>query len=891
MDSRWKAICTVGLILILLAAFHLYQVISFQRNHLQELIQVQQSSQNLLVRTIEKQIYNQYISRITSFSRSKPEVMEAFARRDREKLLALSQKYYEIFRKENPSFFIFHYFLPDNTTFLRVHIPDFYGDDLTRIRPIASEVNRTHKQHTGIEIGRMGIFYRVVQPVFFNDEYVGALEFGIELNQLLETMREIFPEDIGLLINKSHYDKATLLDKKDLKTCGHYVLLSTGSGFFAKIPADFDFDCGPEGTRISIDGSTYHLSSDLEIKNYQGYPIGKIIIATNITDHMRELQKTLMVSTITSVLLLILVLCLLYASFGSLMNKIFALNASLKKINLNLETTVRKRTLQLESEISERKLAYVELEEEMNQRQQIESRLEEEKELLSLTLRSIADAVISTDTSGKIVLMNRSAEELTGFDRKEAIGRPLCDVLKLQDEEQVKPCENFIRHILESEPGATFESSAQLLARDGGKINITESGAPIRNKKGVPIGVILVFRDVTGQKRLEEEMLKVEKLESIGMLAGGIAHDFNNILTAIMGNINLAAAITGPDHEIRDMMMTSENAVLRARDLTRQLLTFARGDKPVKQLTTLPELIEKSVKLTVSSSKIEYDANFAPGLWPVEIDRGQLNQVMQSMLQNACEAMENKGTLSISAENVPREESVALSLPPADYVKIMIKDSGHGIEEKDLPKIFDPYFSTKERGSDKGSGLGLAMAHSIIMQHEGIIRAESTPGSGAVFTIYLIASPQATVQGKEKNIHPETKKGKGKILVMDDEELVLDVAKMMLDHMGYEVELALDGRAVLDLYQKNKEAGRGVVAVIMDLTIPGGMGGEEAVQELLKIDPLAQCIVSSGYANDPIMANYKEYGFSGVLMKPFKVDELWRVLNRMGNTNEQDPQF
>ena len=508
-------------------------------------------------------------------------------------------------------------------------------------------------------------------------------------------------------------------------------------------------------------------------------------------------------------------------------------------------------------------------------RKQAETALAEEKERLAVTLRSIGDGVICTDTAGTVVLMNRAAEELTGWPEKEAASKPLNKVFHIINENTRKECENPVTKVMKTGKIIGLANHTALVARDGRERVIADSGAPIRDAGKNIIGVVLVFRDITEKQKMEQELLKLDKLKSIGILAGGIAHDFNNLLMAILGNISIAKLAADPGGKIFERLTEAEKASLRARDLTRQLLTFSKGGAPVKKTILIMELIKESTGFALKGSNVRCKFQIDDDLWPVEADEGQISQVINNLVINADQAMPDGGIIKIQADNIIAGAKDILALKEGKYVKISIKDEGIGISKKYLTKIFDPYFSTKQ----KGSGLGLASAFSIITNHDGHIAVESEPKTGTVFNIYLPASFKDVAATKKDKKMPAM--GRGKILVMDDEEIVREVMGEMLKAIGYESELARDGTEAIELYKKAGDAGKEFDAVIFDLTVPGGMGGREAAEKLIEINPEVRIIVSSGYSGDPVMAEFKKYGFSGVLVKPYKIKELSKVLQHL----------
>jgi PAS domain S-box-containing protein len=385
--------------------------------------------------------------------------------------------------------------------------------------------------------------------------------------------------------------------------------------------------------------------------------------------------------------------------------------------------------------------------------------------------------------------------------------------------------------------------------------------------------VLVSIVDITTHKRMEEEVLKIEKLESLGVLAGGIAHDFNNVLTPILANISIAKHYGDLDDDIAEMLTDAEKASLHAKSLTQQLLTFSKGGGLVKKSASVSKLLEDASKFALSGSNVRYECSIPEPLWPVEMDEGQITQVIHNMIINADQAMPGGGTVKIRAENVATGPEDSFPLKKGKYVRISIADQGVGIPEKQLPKIFDPFYTTKE----KGSGLGLSTSFTIVDRHDGTIQVESHKGVGTTFHIYLPASEKD--RSIEQQEWKRTKTGQGRVLLVDDQEAVRKVAGRILERLGYEVEFARDGAEGIKLYEGAMKRKQPFDMVILDLTIPGGMGGRETIQELKKMDPGASVIVSSGYSDDPIMSDYKEYGVSGVVTKPYRIDDLAEAIN------------
>ena len=520
------------------------------------------------------------------------------------------------------------------------------------------------------------------------------------------------------------------------------------------------------------------------------------------------------------------------------------------------------------------RLVRMEVAHDISRRKEAEEELLAEKERLAVTLHSIGDGVITTDVEGRVILANRIAEEITGWAQHEALGKPLSEVFQIIDKKTTKPCADPVTQVLETGRVIALAENTILIDREGRERVIADSGAPIRDEENRIIGVVLVFRDVTEEIQLREEALKAKKLESVGVLAGGIAHDFNNILTAILGNIDLASHMVGEDHESYRLLQIAEKASIRAKGLTQQLLTFAKGGDPVLETSFLEEIVKDSAVFVLSGSNVSCVFDFQEDLYWANIDKGQISQVIQNIIINADNAMSDGGTINVKCENVTLTEPVSLPLSAGRYVKISISDTGCGIDQENLTRIFDPYFSTKE----VGQGLGLAIVRSIVQKHQGHIVADSQLGKGTTFYIYLPALEPEQKKVEDLFITAESTVQKARIVIMDDEEMVREIASGILDRFGHETLHAADGEEAIKIYQREKSQGRPIDLVIMDLTIPGAMGGKEAITQLLHIDSEARVIVSSGYANDPVMANYREYGFVAAIQKPFQLSELiWIV--------------
>lgn len=505
--------------------------------------------------------------------------------------------------------------------------------------------------------------------------------------------------------------------------------------------------------------------------------------------------------------------------------------------------------------------------EDITERKRVEEALRESEEMLRGILNQSSIVIYVKDVEGRFLLINRKFEKLFHISNEKIVGKTDFDIFPKEN------AQAFKENDLEALRSDTPIEREEVIPQEDGLHTYISVKFQLKNTDGKPFAICGISTDITERNQLEVERTKAAKLESIGLLAGGIAHDFNNILSAILGNVSLANMIASEEKsEASESLAAAESACGRARDLTQQLLTFSKGGAPVKKIISLSGLIKETSGFALRGSNVICRHHISQDLWSCEVDEGQISQVIHNLLINADQAMPEGGTIDFRAENVTVGPTGQLPLDDGGYIKLTIKDQGLGIPEEHLSKIFDPYFSTKQ----KGSGLGLATTYSIIKRHAGHVTVESGPKVGTTFTIYLPASrKQAEVTKRKKKIVTDIR---GKILVMDDERALRDVISRMLEQIGHKVECASDGERAVKKYKQAKKSGQPFDALILDLTIPGGMGGRETIAKLLEIDPEVRAIVSSGYSNDPVVSNYQDYGFSGEVSKPYQIEQLRAVL-------------
>ncbi|MBC8395001.1 MAG: response regulator [Deltaproteobacteria bacterium] len=546
----------------------------------------------------------------------------------------------------------------------------------------------------------------------------------------------------------------------------------------------------------------------------------------------------------------------------------------LRKHRDHLEELVEERTKEISKTNEQLRL-------EIAERARTEEALRESEERYRSLYSSMNEGVclheIIYDRSGiavdyQITDVNSSYESIMGFSRQEAIGSKASELYGTGE----APFLSAYAKVVETGEPANFETFWSPLEKHL-RISVFSPG---KDKFAA------VFSDITKHHQLQAQLQQVQKLESIGILAGGLAHDFNNLLAIIAGNIDLAKYDLKPEAHVYQYLEEAGNASLRAKELTKQLITFSKGGTPFKAVGLIGGLVEDTTNLTIEQSNVTCDLSIAGDLWPVEFDESQMKHALKNLIDNAVEAMPDGGSIHVMTENFEidsKAKQTALPFSEGKYVKISIQDQGVGIPQENISTIFDPYFSTKEMGVQKGMGLGLSIAYSIIKKHAGYITVESEVDAGTLVNVYLPIHVKI-ISERELREPPKPEKPEvrtGKILVMDDEEMIRKLSGQLLSRLGYESEVAQDGIEAVELYEKAKNAGNVFDVVILDLSVKIGMGGKDAVKKLIEGDPEVKAIVSSGYSDDPVMSNFGDYGFTGALAKPYEMKDLDDIIKKV----------
>ena len=499
-----------------------------------------------------------------------------------------------------------------------------------------------------------------------------------------------------------------------------------------------------------------------------------------------------------------------------------------------------------------------------------EEALRESEHRFRKVFETAAVGIVICSRDGRMVKVNPAFCEFIGYGPEELHARTMLDITH---PDHRKESIARMRKLKES-PSVALEGEKRYLHKDGRAIWGQIRATNFIDVQGEAVNSVVIVQDITERKLVEGDLLRIQKLESLAVLAGGIAHDFNNILTGVLGNVSLARVIAEGNPKLQDRLARAEHAATRARDLTLQLQTFARGGEPDRRAAFIGDIVSEAADFCLRGSKVRCEVSAESSPWPAEVDPGQIGQVFSNLLINAQQAMPEGGTVEVRTENVVVDPGSLLPLGPGRYVRVIVADGGIGIPEDELDQIFDPYFTTKATGS----GLGLATSYSIIRKHGGHITVDSAVTAGTRFAVYLPAAAAGVVPLVEGRVQAEPASGSGRILLMDDEAIVAETDRSILENFGYEVVTVLDGGDVLPRYRAARASGRPFDLVIMDLTVPGGHGGAEVIGALRRYDPAVRALVSSGYSTNPVMAEFERWGFRAALPKPHTARELLQAV-------------
>ncbi len=825
MSEKNKAISLVGLILLIFSLAFLYQEITYSNKNLAQSISVAESSMNATILSIQDFSFSPYKSRIKNILQTNPEIAEAFAQKDRQLLYSLLLPRYNALKNENKYFYVMHLHLPDATTLLRMHAPEHYGDNLKDVRPIVDAVHQTKQILAGFEIGRHGPFYRIVSPVFYQDRYVGAIEFGIKAHEVLESLENKTSHLATSFFEKEQWKKFTKSPPEHSVTIEHYIVITHGDNLFSKLPSKLKPFIKDQ--QITIDGLEYILHFHPVYTDFLGTPIGGVLVLQNISQLIAEKNKFIIHAVLFTSLLLLLSFLILYFTFGTMLSKL----------------------------VRAEKLAST-------------AKAEWER-----TFDAVPDMISIIDDQHRIVRANKAMANNLDIPIQKLIHT---NCYKTMHATEGPP--DYCPHskLLKDHKNHSVEIFDEHQQR-----YYTISVSPLTNDKGEFFGSVHITRDITDQKMKEEEKLKTEeklqkaeKMEAIGILAGGVAHDLNNILSGVVSYPELLLLQLSPHDKLYKPIKDIHDSGKRAAAVVADLLTVARGVATVKKIVSPNTLIKEYLaspefmKLKSLHSDVTIDLNLEEDAWNINCSPVHIQKAVMNLITNAIEAIDSHGTVHISTENQMSDflSNIPSSLDSGEYMILRIQDSGSGIAQRDLEHIFEPFYTKKVMGRS-GTGLGLAVVWNTVKDHGAFIQVESN-NSGTTFTLYF-APCHNKAPVKETVPERSTFEGSGTILVVDDEDQQRDIASRILTLLGYTVESVASGEEAVARCQL-----AAFDLILLDMLMDPGINGLETYKQIIQFSPSQKAIIASGFSESSHVGNAKTLGVGAFIKKPYSIEQL-----------------
>jgi PAS domain S-box-containing protein len=827
MSEKNKAILLVNLILLILSAAFFYQGIRFSNKTLAQSIKIAEESMNITLLSIQEFSFKPYNARIKSFLKVDPAIVKAFAQRDKKLLYQLVRPKYEALKRENKYFHVMHFHLPDATTFLRVHEPEYYGDNLKDVRPIVDAVHETKKLLTGYEVGRHGPFYRIVYPVFYQGKYIGAYEFGIEAHSVLALLQQKTPHPATAFFLKERWSKIHNFPTDQLRSFGEHVLVTHDDPLFKELLPDITLEEGDK--RVIAGKKEYILHSHPIFTDYQGKVIGGLAVMQDISQLVAAKNDFFFRASIFTTVLLLLSFLVLYFTFGKMIVKV----------------------------------------------------VEAEKDW-ERTFNAVPDMISILDNQHHIVKANSAMVE--------SIGLPLSDIIStkcykiVHNSDAPPPYCPHVKLINDQQPHY-YETFDEVREK-----HYSIAVSPLTDRKGDFCGSVHISRDITRQKKAEaermvaeEKLQKAERMEAIGLMAGGVAHDLNNILSGLVTYPELLLTQLSSNDTLYEPIKTIQQSGKRAAAVVADLLTVARGVATVKKVSLLNTLIQNYISsaefknLISVNPQVSIRLSLEEELRNIECSPIHMEKVLMNLISNAVEAIDSTGTVLISTANqiIQSRDSTVSSLVEGEYVVLRIQDNGSGISKSDLKRIFEPFYTKKVMGRS-GTGLGLAVVWNTIKDHDAFIHVDSDE-SGTVFSIYF--SPcLGDVKEEIDDINVESLHGTGTILVVDDEEEQCEIASQMLTMLGYTVATVASGENAIAYCRANT-----VDLVILDMLMEPGINGLQTYRQILKICPGQKAIIASGFSENKSVKDIKSLGAGFFIKKPYSIKLLGEaVLHELG---------
>ncbi len=865
---RWKVIASIMVVIIAVCFIFISQLIRYAEDNLAERINAKEGNGRLLTQTIMAQVRSQFQTRITGFvnynsAATKENYIKAFARRDREELLRLTQPFFQIFQKENPYFASLAWILPDNRMFLRVQNPEMFGDDISSSRPDIVYVNREHEQVFGFNVGPYGMQFRVVHPVFYQGQYLGAVQFGIKASLLLDTLQKQLNTSAALAVDSEECKKEKFSRMPKLE-CGNYAIRARDISLFQNVRECPDLD--NDRQRMDVKGKQYVVLNALDLQDFQDRSLGNVIIAMDISSELAK-KRTLIFSTVSlSVGISVVSALILYFSIGLLLKAIVSLNNTLNQNNKMLEGGVLERTQSLEKEIKER----VETEE----------KLRSSRQRYQALFDNAGDAIAIHDLQGRFISINRELCDRLGYSLEEMMA------MSPQDLDSPKYAELVPRRIQQLQQNGHVQFETEHLRKDGSAIP-TEIQAKLIEYDGEQ-AIISVARDISERKQgeadkeiLGEKLRRLQKMKAIGLMAGGVAHDLNNILSGVISYPELILLQLPEASELRKPVLAIQQSGLRAAAVVDDLLTVARGVASAKKIANLNTLIieylysPEYTKLSELHPHISCEKEFASELFNISCSPVHITKCLMNLVTNAAEAIDGTGRIIIETRNQMIDESVSAQefMDSGEYVVLRVTDTGSGIADKDLEHIFEPFYSKKVMGRS-GTGLGLAVVWNTMQDHNGSISVSSN-NSGTTFDLFFPAT-RKNVPVPEMNLQLDDLKGNGEqILIVDDEPQQRDIAKSILTSLDYSVFSVRSGEKAVEFLQEHE-----VDLLILDMIMDPGMNGLETYKQILAIHPGQKAIIASGFSKSEDVKETLRLGAGFFLKKPYTLQQLGQVVQK-----------
>ncbi len=842
-SEKNKAMAVVCVVVLTLAAAFFHEGIMLHSNTIEQIILTREQAINAVISDISRYSLTPYQERLATLVATHNGIPQTLHDRDRAGLYGLVLPLYQALQRENKHLYVMHFHLPDGRSFLRMHNPEKFGDDLRHIRPAVQKVHADKTPLNCYEIGIYGAFYRIIQPIFYQGAYVGAVELGIKVHAIMESIQERISDPLTTFYLTEKWQKVikAAVPEHQFLTFGKYTLNTHDEPLYNALPRNLELS--RDNQRLTIAETSYLIHTLPIFTDHQGATLGGIVVMQDISHALAARQEYIVRSLIFSGSLLALALLVLYLSFGKLIGKLEQSRASLKK-------TVARLT----REIDERKLT--------------ENELTKSKKEWERTFNAIGDIVSIMDSGLRIIKANQAAHTVLAAEPGTLAGKFCYEVFNNRSE----ACENC--------PGiATIDNcqvhSAEIYHENlGKKFLITTS--PVPDERGEFSHIVHIAKDITEQRELENRLRQSQKMEAIGTLAGGIAHDFNNILTAISGYTQLALLKVDDKEKVIKDLHQVKNAAQRAKDLIKQILTFSRQTDKDQRSIHITHLVRETVKLLRSSipSSIELRQDIStPG--NILADPGQIQQIIMNLATNAYQAMlETGGILGIFLNEVTISDKEIIAEPrikPGKYIRLEVSDTGCGMNAETKAKIFEPYFTTKEMG--KGTGLGLAVVHGIVTAHHGYITVYSEPGHGTTFHVYLPMVEEEPVAAPPQS--PQVIRGGTEhLLLVEDEESISELVTEVLQTYGYHVTSFADGKQAWHHFVDHPAD---YDLILTDMSMPH-LTGLQLSEKVREVRPDIPIILCSGYGEMVFKDKARNAGINRYIQKPLELEDLARII-------------